>query len=93
MMARGMGSRSEQNTISLITSERPRGRSLFFDFPVLGIVMDGDQRVIIRNLVIDTDLRLASLRGSGGRGRYQHPDPGRIPVTASTPVGFMTFKT
>jgi len=41
--------------------------------------MDGDQRVIIRNLVIVTDLRLSSLRGSEDRGRYQHPDPGRMP--------------
>jgi hypothetical protein len=64
-----------------------QGSEFVFHFPLLGIGFSGSQRVIIRNLVIDTDLRLASLgvvQKVGANTNIRILDS--YPVSASTPV-------
>ncbi len=64
-----------------------QGSEFVFHFPLLGVGFAGSQRVIVRNLVIDTDLQLASLgvvQKVGGNTNIRILDA--YPVNANTQV-------
>ena len=64
-----------------------QGSEFVFHFPKVGFVAGGSNRIIIRNLIVDTDLPLASLgvvQKAGGSTNIRILDA--YPVNSSTPV-------